>query len=164
MIKAKVKKVDNKLDKFTAKLRQLRNQQAQAGYFETGLKHEKSGLTYPELMELHEYGVRAESGRWKIPPRPLMAQTAHAFSKSNLKTLTKTLLKGLYGNLDASDFLNAYAQRMKQEAMKIFGNTAILKSNSPMTIGLKGRDEPLVDTGSLKEQFKYGNTIGGIQQ
>jgi hypothetical protein len=44
---------------------------------------------------------------------------------------------------------------MKKDIQSIFGDTSKLASNAPSTIRKKGRNEPLVDTGTLKKKVAY---------
>jgi hypothetical protein len=45
---------------------------------------------------------------------------------------------------------------MKKDIQSIFGDTSKLASNAPSTIRhKKGRNEPLIDTGTLKKKVAY---------
>ena len=46
-------------------------------------------------------------------------------------------------------------KQMVKDIQSIFGDTSKLAPNAPSTIKRKGRNEPLVDTGTLRSKVNY---------
>lgn len=152
-LKVKVKKVGNKFEQLSRGIKDLNNESVQVGHFDEQGKH-YSGLTYPELMAVHNNPV-AHGLDW--PPRPVLDILAHKNRKLDSPQIKRILKK--YSRLEPSEINNAMlldeiGQFLREEEKKIFGSGE-LAPNSPVTVAQKGSNNPLIDTGDLRNKTAY---------
>lgn len=148
MIKTKVIRKTKNIERLIKKIQLLKNSSVESGYFIEQGVHSTIGLTYTELMRKHEWG-------FGVPQRHLRLSASNIVSSSPQNK--KELKNYLYTNQDMDTYLNLTGSRITNVAQSLFGViTAEVPSNAPYTILLKGgRDEPLVDTGELRDNWAY---------
>ncbi|XAO54232.1 tail completion/neck protein [Yersinia phage vB_YenM_P778] len=125
------------------------------GYSQDDGIHQDSGMTYAELMYLQEVkGVRSKDG---LVRRRAFEVTSRMHSKQIINKLQKKIVQQYRsGNRDASFSLDVFGEELKDKIKRTMGDPSLLPSNAPITIKLKGgRNQPLVDTGALKDKLSY---------
>lgn len=152
-IKFKVKKTGNYFDKLVKGIKDLNGESVQIGHFGPE-KHSDTDLTYAELMAIH-HNPTANGLSW--PPRPvldiLFAKNLNLDSPAIKKIIKK------YNKMDPSDatnrmLLDELGEYFREEEKKIFGSSE-LAPNAPATIAQKGSNNPLIETGELREKTAY---------
>tara|TARA_R110000851_G_scaffold100830_1_gene216624 strand:- start:275 stop:766 length:492 start_codon:yes stop_codon:yes gene_type:complete len=156
MITAKVVKKGNSLSKISKNVKKLDGENVQIGYFAEQGVHKGSKMTYASLMALLEYGNE------DIPKRPIF--TIAAFQNSPEKdTRVKRAVRAWNKELLTSDNSKALLDKLGRMYRKsigdLFGDTSAIEGNHPTTIRLKGRDDPLRDTGDLKRKLSFRNSL-----
>jgi len=156
---AKIVKKGNSLDKIRSNIRKIDGERVEIGYFEEQGLH-NSGLSYSTLMALQEFGTD------EIPHRPVFQITAfgnppqkNARVKSAIRNWSKALLNKDNNKDNSKQLLDTIGKTYQEALLSLFGDTSMLTPNAPLTISLKGRDEPLVDSGELKDNLSYRNSI-----
>lgn len=149
-------------DKLKKHFQQLDGLEVDAGYFAESGYHSDAGIPYATLMYRHEFGLfdDAEGALKNTPPRPLMTLTAEASIKpsimrGNLGRLAKDTC-GQIGKLSSN--ANKLGKEMQKLGQSMFGDS-MLADNAPLTQKLKGRNDPLVDTGELRQNFGYKTSL-----
>jgi hypothetical protein len=131
------------------------------GYYATQGKH-YSGLSYPELMAIHEFGApTAGFGGVGIPPRPVLSITMKLVKANGTKQIYTPLSKyfGRLGGTPKSEFyLNKIGLNLASTAQNLFGSHPPLISNSLSTSQSKGFNKPLIWTGDLKANIAYSTS------
>lgn len=123
------------------------------GYFD-GEIHEDTKMTLASLMTLLEYG----SNDGKIPARFPFSKIAQTDSPKRNRDVQKLVKQGLQHALQfggTETLLDSLGKHYESSIRSIFGNTSKLISNAKMTQNIKGRDEPLIDTGELLSKLSY---------
>jgi hypothetical protein len=158
---AKITKKSNKLDEMVKQLMLIHNKKVEVGHFAEQGVHSKTGLSYIEMMKLHHTGYQISAFQF-VPPRPVL--DVLGFKIRNLKNIT---LRKIIKNWSKREF-NLFSHKKLLEDLGIaigkiergiFGNTSLLESNAPLTIAIKGKDAPLVDTGELKNKVAFKTSI-----
>lgn len=149
------------LKRIREKFKRLEKSEIKWGFF--GGEHSTADMSYAALAYLLELGRPGTSDTNAIPPRPAFRQSIQSLrlSESFDKVLAKAL--GEYikssGQLSPDAFLKAsgeYAQEEYQFTMTNWINVGtVYRHNAPMTIDLKGKDQPFVDTGELVQNVSY---------
>ena len=139
------------MDKFVKECLRLDGYEVDTGFGEEA--HGPSGLKTSELSWILENGADIPNG--KIPPRQFIESTNDMFEIDNMKVSPLVVKNILYKNADPMSQLkkigNKQKQLMKQiMEMKIFPNP----NNAPSVIRQKGRDDALIDTGTLKDSIQ----------
>lgn len=104
-----------------------------------------SGLTTGELAEILQRGTR--DGR--IPPRDFMrvaAEDMEVIAPPRLRAAARALLKGKSPRRELEKLRDAAHESLVRAI-----DTFHTPENAPATIRSKGRDDPLVDTGVLRD-------------
>lgn len=150
----KVKKSKtNDLEKLKKHLMKLQKEKIEVGYFD-GEIHQGSGMPLATLMALHESGVPSEN----IPSRPVFAIGYEELLPSRNKD-TKLYIKNIVGQVGRMDNnVNILGEHYRDWLKAIFGDVGVLESNSQRTQAEKGRDDPLVDEGELRDNLGYRTT------
>jgi hypothetical protein len=153
MIKLKVKKKGNQLERLVKSLHGLNGETVQVGHFSEQGKH-YSGYTYPELMALH-HNPRANG--FDFPPRPvldiLFAKNLNLDSQGIKRILSQYRKMEL--NENANNFLlDSIGKYLREQEKKIFGSSE-LAPNAESTQEQKGKNSPLIDTGDLRRKTAY---------
>ena len=139
------------MDKFVKECLKLEGYEVDTGFGEE--THVPSGLKTSELSWILENGADIPNG--EIPPRQFIESTNDMFEIDNMKVSPLVVKNILYRNADPVVQLkkigNKQKQLMKQiMEMKIFPNP----NNAPSVIRQKGRDDALIDTGTLKDSIQ----------
>ena len=139
------------MDKFVKECLKLEGYEVDTGFGEE--THSPSGLKTSELSWILENGADIPNG--EIPPRQFIESTNDMFEIDNMKVSPLVVKNILYRNADPMVQLkkigNKQKQLMKQiMEMKIFPNP----NNAPSVIRQKGRDDALIDTGTLKDSIQ----------
>jgi len=128
------------------------------GYFKEQGNHssasgEGESLSYAEIMELHHFGTD------NIPSRPLLSIATGELKRGNDKDLLQFCKDacGQIGKLPSNS--KKIGREMRDYSKAIFGDMSVMDSNAPLTQALKGRDEPLVDTGELRDNLAYKTSL-----
>ena len=139
------------MDKFIKECLKLEGYEVDTGFGDE--IHESSGLKASALAWILENGADLPNG--EIPPRQFIESTNDMFEIDNMKVSPLVVRNILYKNADPTTQLkkigNKQKQLMKQVMeMKIFPNP----NNAPSVIRQKGRDDALIDTGTLKDSIQ----------
>ena len=115
--------------------------------------------TYPDGTPIVKVAIWNEFGTDKAPARPFMQQTSYQRKGSVSQFYKKINVKILSGKADAETQLNYLAIKYKswiQETITRFDDPP----NAPATIAAKGYDNPLIDTGLMRQAVTYEITKG----
>lgn len=161
-VSTKVSKDVKGLNNLKKKMRVLEQKEVHWGFLSGS--HSQADMSYAALAFLLEVGRRNEAGSgWDIPPRPAFRQSVSILRQS--ESFKKMLSGGLStylteeGTGALSGFLDRtgrYLQNSYEESMinwKV--NGTMYQHNRPMTIRLKGFDQPYVETGELTQNVQY---------
>ena len=139
------------MDKFVKECLNLEGYEVDTGFGEEN--HPDADMSKASLAWILENGADIPNG--KIPPRQFIESTNDMFEIDNMKVSPLVVKNILYKNADPMSQLkkigNKQKQLMKQiMEMKIFPNP----NNAPSVIRQKGRDDALIDTGTLKDSIQ----------
>lgn len=168
-LKTKVdfKKGFKDLEKFKKHLSKLNDENTAVGYTTDQLhlqdgREEAIDMAYLATI-LHE---GTQDGR--IPPRPFLRQTLQQLTSGNkFRFLRKPFINYLESinnkQYSVDQLLLDLGDIIRKEVQKNFGinNTIDLESNAPSTIRKKGSDDPLVESGVLRDSLKVKTSRGG---
>lgn len=165
-ISAKMEKTGNTFNNYMNLFRELHSKYVEIGYFESQGKH-YSGMTYPELMALHEFGERGKRGGVNIPPRPVFQIVSYSTHNDPLKIpkiasgFKKLLLMPeTNSRKQISQFLSVVGVVYRDALKDVFGKTPPLEKNADWYAELKPNgNEPLVLEGDLKRHLTYKTSI-----
>ena len=146
------------------RIKELAKSESFVGYDQSQGIHEDSGLSYPHLVGVLSAGYSPNN----LPARPIFDITHQTFTfkdSSMKKDLTKYFsdIANKSTKITTKQINENFAKDLSDEVLSIFGNTNKLASNAESTIKKKGRDEPLVDTGNLKNNLAYSVNDEAIQ-
>lgn len=153
-MKAKIVKKGNTLDRIRSNIKSLDGENTQVGYFSEQGDH-PSGLSFATLMAIQEFGTD------KIPKRPVFQIVG--FKKDpardpEVKSAIRSWSKALAKKDNSKMLLDRVGKTYQEALVSLFGDSSALQSNASPTISLKGRDEPLVDSGELRDNLSYRNS------
>ena len=153
-MQARIIKKGKDTEKLLRSFANLASKSLRVGHFEADGKH-YSGMSYPDLMELHHTGTGTGSG--EIPPRPILDLLSYRiFNTRGIRDLVvKREINKLLKNPEKISLLNVVGEQIVKIEKSLFGSGGPLLANSPYTIALKGRDDPLVDSGTLRDKVRY---------
>ena len=157
-----IKLMEDYTKELESRLKHLSKDTVEVGVFNQN-KHEfSSNFTYADLFAYHSQGDPSRN----IPPRDVLLKAFTFSSIKSDKTFNKELKK-YFSNIDqkkrASDalvVLKGLGEFYRNNSYDIFGNTALLESNTYSTqkykewLGFKGNN-PLVMTGALRNKIAY---------
>lgn len=152
-LNVKVKKTrsyNQKIAKLKKQLKALHNSSVFIGYYNDQGEHEDSGLTYVELMTIHEFGAPDVN----IPARPVLKLTENGgFFSEQDKIAIGNAFKGVFvKNIPISQPLNDIGQYYEDKGKAIFGQ-------SPPLLNTVEGNPPLIDTGDLQSKFSYRTSL-----
>lgn len=155
------------INRFIKNLEKLESESVDYGYFGGKVhvtEYDKSGNTEAYLMMILEMGSESAN----IPARPVFRRTGESMQDiSNSKKLSTPLKKFLLAACDNKDKISStlleIGDILRKETQKNFGraNKIGLEPNRSKTIAKKGRNDPLVDTGSLRDSMGVRTSRGG---
>lgn len=142
------KKNSKGLEKLMEHFRKITNTEVDVGYFEDSGTHSESNIPYAALMRIHEDGLG------DFPARPAIREGAKKIERNLDKGTLAIVMNNTItqvGRLPENSKIlgEAVAGQMRS----IFGDVGLLAPNAPTTIYRKGKDEPLVDTGELRDNL-----------
>lgn len=135
------------------RLKEIRKDKVEVGHFEEQGEHH-SGLTYVELMAYHHRGNPEQN----LPARPvldILRFRLRNLENPRIKSIAREWLTNINRQGSTEQMLLQLAKVIAKEEQKIFGDTSALIRNSPLTIALKGSNNPLIERGDLKEAVSY---------
>jgi TPP-dependent pyruvate/acetoin dehydrogenase alpha subunit len=130
-----------------SKPRNLRRGGAEAGI----LAGEAAGTGGPSLVEI---AIWNELGTKSAPPRPFIQSTTDEQQRKwrdMVRRLNRLVLAGKMTNTEASELLGQEMQADIQQKIVDLRDPP----NAQATIDKKGSDNPLIDTGAMKDNVKY---------
>lgn len=139
------------MDKFVKECLKLEGYEVDTGFGEEN--HPDADMSKASLAWILENGADLPNG--EIPPRQFIESTNDMFEIDNMKVSPLVVRNILYKNADPMVQLkkigNKQKQLMKQVMeLKVFPNP----NNAPSVIRQKGRDDALIDTGTLKDSVQ----------
>lgn len=154
-----VKKVGNRLEELVKKMSSIQTENAYIGHFQEQGLHSQADMTYPELMKLHHNG--GDMGAvYNVPPRPLLDYLFQANANLDDSRVTEAIniwLKSPFNKKDHKKLLNTIGKIIAEKERDMFGQSPPLAPNSDWKL----TNEPLVDTGELRDNVAYMNTMDG---
>jgi hypothetical protein len=146
-MKVTIKRVNNELEKKIDKLGSLDGQNVQVGWFVSQGVHEPSGYLFPELVGIHHNGIG-------VPKRPILSVVANLKSPPSNSMNINRLFRSFIRNIDTVDkkwLLDELGKHYVRVIKKFFGSSHLSPTeNNP---------DPLIDTGTLKKNTAYKNSI-----
>lgn len=138
-----------KIKNLKEKLNLARNHKIYVGYYADQGEHPTAGLTYVELMTIHEFGAPSEG----IPARPVLniTQGYGHFSQEDKVAILKAFEGVFVKNIPLEQALNRVGEYYQQKAYQVFGSGALLPT--------KRGNPPLIDTGELSNMIQYRTTF-----
>lgn len=112
-----------------------------------------------EIAVANHYGTR------KIPPRPWLEQTADKYGDGWLEAWDFAINKVIDGAPSGT-----YERVLRQIAVVGVADAKQVLTdlrdppNAPFTVAMKGSDNPLIDTGHLRESHRAELTIGSLRE
>lgn len=158
MIKAKIVQRGDKLKKARGRLKRDSKREVQIGYFQEQGTH-SSGYTFPELMAIHEFGLLDTT-----PVRDVFQITAASIKpgqNKDVKSSVRRFLKDIVNGKGVEDNLLDSGEPIREALNSVFGDTSLLQENSERRVREKGRNEPLVDSGSLRDHLAIKEVKSG---
>ena len=122
----------------------------QAGYFQNALSVE--GDSMAEIAAINELGGVTDEGN-HVPPRPFMSRAAKESEKEVIALFQKEAKKQGYNSANVMKKIGLLIIGLIKKQIQISKSWA--KENAPLTIELKGSDQPLVDDGTLLKSADY---------
>lgn len=150
-MRVKVTRQTKVIEELRKRIKEASRAGVESGYFPESGIHEESGMHYAELMDLHEHG--SYSAEPPIPARPVRLQTMK-FLEAQSNVWSESVSRYLRGKDSLSNSLNKIGAAITVNAQSIFG-TDRLTPNAPSTVKDKGRNEPLVDSGDLRDAWTW---------
>lgn len=148
------------LDELKKNVKKLHGKSIDWGFL--GGTHQGSGLTYASLASILENGAINNSGN-TIPPRPAFGDLVNGLQASTkqlelaLQKPFSDLVTGASNNpdeiLDTAGGHLTSRHKAKMEFWIVGGSQNT--SNAPLTVSLKGFNQPFVDSGELVESVDY---------
>lgn len=96
-----------------------------------------------------------EFGTYRIPARPAVRLASDEHQQDWSNTIESEVNSIIGGGGNKSRMCKRVGKQMVKDIQSIFGDTSKLAPNAQSTIRRKGRNEPLVDTGTLKSKVSY---------
>ena len=148
----KTKRFNKKLANLKSKLSEIKKSKIFIGYYNDQGIHQDSGLSYVDLMTIHEYGAPDAN----IPPRPLLrlTQEGGVFTAED-KTAIKNSFKGVFiKDIPVKLALDKIGSYYENKGKSIFGSSLLekTKAGNPPLIG---DTEMLMDSFSYRTSFTY---------
>lgn len=135
--------------KYFAELEKLANLEVQVG-FQAGEMHVDEEGNEALLAEIAAYN---ELGTSSIPPRPFMRQSFENHEKELQEACDQ--VNAIISNGGTAenglDTLGVFVKGLVQEEIVDGG----FEPNAPSTIAAKGSDQPLIDTGNMRQSVNY---------
>lgn len=143
------------------RLKKLDKKQLEWGFLEGN--HSQADMSYAALAGILEWGARSSKGGWAIPPRPAFTNLVNSLESSHKAyelAVQKLYTEFVLGQTKSPDrILKASGEHITsrhENTMEywIVGGSQYT-SNAPLTVELKGFDQPFMDTGELVQNITY---------
>lgn len=154
-MRIKIKRKTRNIEKLAKKIKTLKKQKIESGYFKEHGNHPEADMPYAQLMNMHEYGMG------NFPIRPVRSITINSL---NLSGFSKVLSDYLYDRKDINTPLDDIGEYSARIAKAVFGDTTKLADNSVTTIDIKGFNSPLVEFGHLYHNWGYRTSADKVIQ
>lgn len=145
MLKTSLKRTGGSslLKKLTKRLKDFDGAYVNAGYFDSQGEHSYAGMSYVDLMKLHEYGDPGLN----IPSRPAMTRTATLVQR-RLGRISKDPLRDyIFTRKSLNQMMDAIGSEVVKSSQEVFGSEKyLLVTHNPT---------PLVDTEDLARSFSW---------
>lgn len=148
------------LKELKGRMKKLQGRSVDWGFL--GGTHAGSGLTYASLASILEYGAVNNNGN-TIPPRPAFGDFVNNLEASHKQyelAVQKPFSDYVEGKVSTPEkILDTSGQHLtsrhqtKMEFWIVSGSDNT--SNAPLTVSLKGFNQPFVDSGELVESVDY---------
>ena len=150
MLKAKLKipkSLQRKLQTLKKQADDLHKSSVYIGFYTDQGMHEAAEMSYVDLMKIHEFGIMHDNVN--IPARPVLnlTQEGGMFSSPDKIAIMKSFKGVFLKGIDVQQPLNSIGEYYQQKGKNIFGSTLLLPTQ-------RG-NEPLIETGDLKDKFSY---------
>ena len=107
------------------------------------------GTPFVDIALYNEYGT------FRIPSRPAVRKASDKNQRAWGDIAEAEVGNIIDGGGSKSKLCKRVGKQMVKDIQAIFGDTSELAPNAPSTIRRKGRNEPLVDTGTLRSKVNY---------
>lgn len=149
------------IQKFINKMNKAEEKEAKYGYFDSKLHKTDAEGSDPNMTEATlMYILHEGSAETNIPSRPVFRLTAQQMmdtgNSKKLQSPIENWLRTVIKAPNVEQALRDIGEIMKRETQSNFGrgNKVNLVDNSKRTQQEKGRNDPLVDTGTLRDSMK----------
>lgn len=137
------------LNKIKRRLNTLDGKKVQTGFFKpipyVNDEGELTGATVIDVAAAHEFGIG-------VPERPFLSHTF--FIKKHYKEVTRQMLKRIVLlDRNTAPQLKLLGETIEKD-MKDVVTAWLNPPNSPETVERKGRNDPLVDTGLMRDSIE----------
>jgi len=127
------------------------------------LEDPEGGATVLKKAVDNEFGVAADSGTgWRVPPRPFMRLTFEEAWRRWSNSLRRRVRGYVRGKISLARVLQRTGLDAKADVQETI-TTLREPPNAPMTVEQKGSDNPLIDTGQMRQSIRFEATVGGRQ-
>lgn len=138
-------KFDNKgFEELYKQLDEMEEYEVEAGYYGDDI-HSKAEMPMSNLAWIHENGTD------EIPERPFMSQATHAMQGGSV--VRDELYNIIFKGASVKKELVGIGKKMENQITLAIEYGSFLP-NAKLTVALKGRDEPLIETSEMKDNPK----------
>ena len=134
-----------RLERIRRSLLKVARSHVDVGFFD-GRPHPKTGESEATVAAINEFGVESEN----IPERPFMAATARNTKVGQALAIELNRNLRTLGSLFRWSQVGEFYAREVKQTIEDF----TFPPNAPLTISLKGFDNPLVESGHLKNHVQ----------
>ena len=107
------------------------------------------GTPYVDIALYNEFGT------YRIPARPAVRIASDENQRNWGDIIEAEVGTIIGGGGGKAQMCKRVGKQMVKDIQSIFGDTSKLAPNAPSTIKRKGRNEPLIDTGTLRSKVSY---------
>lgn len=133
--------------KLTAYFKKLESCYSDVGFIDPDISYIENNV--PTVAYMQEFGDH--NGGRRIPPRPFMRKSVSDFSPVMAKALAKSLVENKYDSKKSLDELSIQLRDRIKQNITDWSNP----ENAEWTIMKKGFNDPLVDTGLMRDSVEY---------
>lgn len=135
------------------------NTVVEVGWVKAGERHADTTLTMPQLAAVQEFGAdivnKSAGSVIHIPPRPMLRTASKQKAKEwvrNAEAISKAVLRGKMSQPGA---INTFGQLVADDIKGVINDKTNWIPNAPSTARRKGKNTPLIDTGSMRDAVDY---------
>jgi hypothetical protein len=143
-----------RLERILKRLNALGNKEVSIGFFKED--QYEDGLSVAQVAKWNDIGRGTEGINGRIPPRPFMSAGLRDLLKSRpyLRMYAQYLSKVLSGKMPVLSMYEQIGKFASEDLKEIIDRWAYPR-NSPITIAIKGFNDPLIHTGKMRDSAKY---------